>query len=60
MDRILKEEFKHMNYRILYWGREGERDYCFQLNEVQLVEKQAFIGRVKSALKGHRVEYIER
>lgn len=58
-DQILREEFKNIRYKIMPWGREGERDYCFYLNEMELIEQNAFVGRLKSALNGLRVEYID-
>lgn len=39
-------------YDILPWGREGERDYCLQLKEMNSSEQKAFIEEIKKLAQG--------
>ena len=42
---------KNIDYERTPWGREGEIDFCLQLNELSEVEKSLFISQTKSQLK---------
>ncbi len=42
---------KTIDYSKTGWGREGETDYCFKLNELTSLEQSDFILNVKEELK---------
>lgn len=42
---------KTIDYSKVGWGREGETDYCFKLNELTIQEQSNFILQVKEELK---------
>jgi hypothetical protein len=45
---------------IAKWGREGEVDYCFKLNELNTQQQDLFISETKELLKNStRVRYVE-
>lgn len=40
-----------LNYKITSWGREGEKDYCFNLKELNKKQQEAFTAETKEVLK---------
>ena len=49
-----------LNYEIIPWGREGENDYCFKLNELNKQQQDQFITETKEILKNSSlVRYSE-
>jgi len=40
-----------LSYKITPWGREGEKDYCFKLNELNKKQQEVFIAETKEVLK---------
>ena len=49
-----------LNYEIIPWGREGENDYCFKLNELNEQQQDQFITETKEILKNSTlVRYSE-
>lgn len=45
---------------VVAWGREGETDYCFKLNEVKAAQQIKFIEETKELLKSSKnVRYNE-
>lgn len=40
-----------LSYEITPWGREGEKDYCFKLNELNKKQQEVFIAETKEVLK---------
>jgi hypothetical protein len=61
---LFATEILSKNENIIYstvsWGREGERDYCFQLAELSAKEQEAFIKKVNTLLGSvKRVHILE-
>ena len=50
--RYLLEEESEIKYEIKNWGREGEKDICFDLNELTAAQQNQFIERMKTKLEG--------
>ena len=51
---IIQYEAKNkikLKYEISPWGREGENDYCFKLNELNENQQNLFIAESKEILK---------
>jgi hypothetical protein len=49
-----------ITYSTVSWGREGERDYCFQLAELSAAEQVAFVEEVNTLLGSvKRVRILE-
>lgn len=46
------------NAIITPWGREGEIDYCFTLNELSTKQKKDFINQVRELLKDCKLVHI--
>lgn len=40
------------------WGREGEIDYCFTLNELSTKQKKDFVNQVRELLKDCKLVHI--
>ncbi|MGB0429622.1 MAG: hypothetical protein ACPGLV_04050 [Bacteroidia bacterium] len=68
INRTAKNKFESFitNYetKITYtdtkWGREGETDYCLDLNELSESQQKAFISEVKTLLKNaKKVNFYE-
>lgn len=49
---FLDKHPKKPAYDILPWGREGERDYCLHLKEMNSSEQKTFIEEVKKLAQG--------
>lgn len=49
---------KGVDYEIRGWGREGEADYCFMLNELGADEQQRFIDGATAAVEGSELVKI--
>lgn len=57
-DILSKNE--NITYSTVSWGREGERDYCFQLAELSAEEQVAFVEEVNTLLGSvKRVRILE-
>lgn len=57
-DILSKNE--NITYSTVSWGREGERDYCFQLAELSAAEQVAFVEEVNTLLGSvKRVRILE-
>lgn len=50
--KFLDTHPKKPAYDILPWGREGERDYCLQLKEMNSTDQKAFITEIKKLAQG--------
>lgn len=49
-----------LTYEKYAWGKEGEQDYCFRLNELTTAKQEYFISQMKETLKKSiRVHYKE-
>lgn len=49
-DKFLKEYSTTLDFTTTRWGREGEIDYCFDLEELDTEKQAAFITEVKDLL----------
>ena len=47
--RFLKKN-DNITYSKIYWGKEGEIDYCFKLGELSTEEQNKFVKKVKKTL----------
>lgn len=61
--QLLIEEFsrssgKPIQHQKVRWGREGEIDYCFSLNELSAEQKKQFISKTREALKSAKWVHI--
>lgn len=72
IDRLALEQFEQfiqqynqqnnvkINVEITPWGREGEKDYCLKLNELNSPQQEQFISQAKDLLiSSDRVRYKE-
>lgn len=54
-DDLIKEfELKNkvkINFKLNYWGREGETEYCFDLNNLNSIQRNNFVSQAKELLK---------
>jgi hypothetical protein len=49
-----------LTYETVKWGREGEVDYCFKLEELKAKQQEKFIKELKDVLKDSKlVRYTE-
>jgi len=49
-----------LSYEITPWGREGEKDYCFMLTELDKKKQELFVTETKEILKNSSlVQYKE-
>lgn len=55
-----KTEQIKLNYNVNFWGKEGERDYCFDLSGLKNEVKQHFESQVNELLKGNYRVLIKR
>lgn len=51
LENFNKKNHKKLHYETTNWGREGEVDYCFKLEELRKKEQQKFIDDCKELLK---------
>jgi hypothetical protein len=59
IDFELKNEMK-IPYEKKYWGKEGELDFCFMLNELKKEDQESFILQSKNQLANStRVRFYE-
>mgnify|MGYP006902761593 FL=1 len=59
-DKFLGDFEPAITYSTTRWGREGEVDYCFDLEELNAEEQEAFIEEVKQLLaKSKKVRFSE-
>ncbi len=58
LETFSRKTGKNPNYITIPWGREGEVEYYFNLNELNQVEQQNFISNLNSAFKGHKLVLI--
>lgn len=50
--KYVEAQPKKPEYEKIQWGREGEMDFCFQLNELKKDEQAKFIKDVKNQMAG--------
>lgn len=43
-----KEKGVKLHRKKVYWGKEGEFDYCFKLSEISKTEQKKLIAKIKS------------
>ena len=55
---IVEKHPKKPVYEKISWGREGEMDFCFQLNEMKASEQTAFINQIKKELNEGDMVFI--
>lgn len=48
-----------INYQEVHWGKEGEIDYCFGLQELNTTDYKAFHDELTGLLKGRMVHILE-
>ncbi|MBL0341777.1 MAG: hypothetical protein IPP71_13060 [Bacteroidetes bacterium] len=53
-----KKMGKPITYESVAWGREGENDFCFKLNELSAEEQQSFVNEVRTAFKNRSLIQI--
>ena len=46
-----KRKGERLKKETVYWGKEGEIDYCFKLSELSAKEKRTFVAAVRALLK---------
>ena len=49
-DAFLKEKYSELKFETIYWGREGEVDYCFQNIAMFEKERVIFVKETKKLL----------
>ncbi len=52
IENFAKAHAKKPTYDLLAWGREGERDLCFHLKELNKDEQKAFVEELKKLAQG--------
>lgn len=56
LDGVLAEwktkKGKEITFESVAWGREGENDFCFRINNLNEKEQQLFVSDMKEAFKG--------
>ena len=55
LEKIVKEYSGKASFEVVSWGREGEKDYCFSLNEMNSSDQTKFIERVKKELANNNL-----
>lgn len=55
LDVYEKNKKVKLDFDLKYWGREGERDYCFTLSEVDFNEQKKIISEIKELLSGSKL-----
>lgn len=58
LETFSRKTGKNPKYISIPWGREGEIEYYFNLNELNPVEQLNFISNLNSAFKGHKLVLI--
>ncbi|HEY0544390.1 MAG TPA: hypothetical protein VGC91_03255 [Pyrinomonadaceae bacterium] len=56
--RYEKAKGKQLTKAAVYWGREGEVDYCLKLSELSPKEQKRFIAQVRGLLKKSKLVHI--
>ncbi|MBN8702539.1 MAG: hypothetical protein J0M08_05715 [Bacteroidetes bacterium] len=67
IDKVLHKQFletlekypKKVEHNMYRWGREGEMDYCFTLQELSKKDQKKFIRKIKKTIKGSRMVTIQ-
>lgn len=49
---------KEITFESVAWGREGENDFCFRINNLNEKEQQMFVSDMKTAFKGRSLVQI--
>lgn len=49
---------KEITFESVAWGREGENDFCFRINNLSEKEQQIFVSDMKAAFKGRSLVQI--
>jgi hypothetical protein len=49
---------KEITFESIAWGREGENDFCFRINNLSAKEQELFVADMKSAFKGRSLIQI--
>ncbi len=55
---LLKKNESKLNYEEVRWGREGEIDYCINLNNMSAQKKQEFISETRNLLSKSNLVHI--
>jgi len=58
---ILKYESENklkIEYEVVKWGREGETDYCFKLNDLSKKRQEKFIEETRKILETSKLVHI--
>lgn len=62
LDGVLAEwktkKGKEITFESVAWGREGENDFCFRINDLNEKEQQMFVSDMKTAFKGRSLVQI--
>ena len=53
LEKIASDYKGNPQFEVVSWGREGEKDYCFSLNQMNSTEQTQFIEKVKMEFKGN-------
>lgn len=57
---FLTTNYPKTNYETIRWGKEGETDFCFQLNDLKENERELFVKESRELLsKSSRVHIYE-
>lgn len=67
IDKKINNEFlnlvnnypKKAEYKVYYWGREGEMDYCFGLQDFSARDQKKFIKKVKKTVGKSRMVTLQ-
>lgn len=58
ISRFESQTGKSIAYIMIPWGREGEVDCCFEMNELDQITQSKFIADVKAAFSGRKLIQI--
>lgn len=58
IDNWKQKTGKLISYEPVSWGREGETDFCFKINELTSKEQELFATDIKTAFNGNQLIQI--
>lgn len=54
-----KKKKVKLQRKVVYWGKEGERDYCFTLSEISKKEQANLIAEIKTIAKKSKLVEVK-
>lgn len=54
-----KKQKLKLVYEVVSWGREGEKDYCFRLSELNQAQQKEFIAECRKVLKNSNLVQLD-